>query len=112
MDAIEGRYGDLHWVHVLNNAALLTAALAHARGDFVGSICAVVSGGWDTDSAGATVGAVAGAMAGARALPREWVAPLHNRLATTVPGFARTDGVGFDELAERTLKVQRIGVTG
>jgi hypothetical protein len=33
------------------------------------------------------------------------VAPLRNRLATSVPGFARVSGVGFDELAERTLKV-------
>ena len=40
-------------------------------------------------------------------MPAEWAAPLHNRLATTVPGFARVDGVGFDELAERTLKVTR-----
>jgi ADP-ribosylglycohydrolase len=107
VDAIETRYGDLHWVHVLNNAALLTAALAFAHGDFVGSICAVVSGGWDTDSSGATVGAVAGALCVASALPDPWVAPLRNKLATSVPGFARVDGVGFDELAERTLAVAR-----
>jgi len=107
VDSIYGRYGDLHWVHVLNNAALLTAALAYARGDFVDSICAVVSGGWDTDSSGATVGAVAGALCGAAALPTAWTAPLRNRLATSVPGFARVDGVGFDELAERTLRVTR-----
>jgi ADP-ribosylglycohydrolase len=107
VDAIEARYGHLHWVHTINNAALLTAALAYAKGDFVGSICAVVSGGWDTDSSGATVGAVAGALCGAHALPEEWVAPLHNRLSTSVPGFARTDGLGFDELAARTLRVVR-----
>ena len=94
-------------MHVLNNAALLTAALSFGRGDFTESICAVVSGGWDTDSSGATVGAVAGALCGARALPPEWVAPLRNKLATSVPGFARVDGVGFDELADRTLKVVR-----
>jgi len=107
VDAIEARYQDLHWVHVLGNAALLTAALAHARGDFVQSICNVVSGGWDTDSTGATVGAVAGALCGATALPADWTGPLHNRLATSIPGFARTDGVRFDELATRTLKVLR-----
>ena len=33
------------------------------------------------------------------------VEPLHNRLATSVPGFSRTGGIAFDELAERTLKV-------
>jgi ADP-ribosylglycohydrolase len=107
VDAIEARYQHLHWVHVLGNAALLTAALAHARGDFVQSICNVVSGGWDTDSTGATVGAVAGALCGAAALPADWTGPLHNRLATSIPGFARTDGLGFDELATRTLKVLR-----
>jgi ADP-ribosylglycohydrolase len=107
VDALYRRYGDLHWVHVLNNAALLTAALAYGRGDFTRSICAVVSGGWDTDSSGATVGAVVGAMTGAAALPDRWIAPIRNRLATTVPGFARIDGVPFDELAERTLKVAR-----
>jgi ADP-ribosylglycohydrolase len=106
-DALYARYGDLHWVHVLNNAASLTAALAYGAGDFTRSICAVVSGGWDTDSSGATVGAVTGALCGASALPERWIAPLKNKLATTVPGFARVDGVGFDELAERTLKVTR-----
>ena len=90
VDAIEARYGDLHWVHVLNNAALLTAALAHAEGDFVRlDLPRSSSGGWDTDSSGATVGAVAGALCGAQALPAEWTAPLHNRLATTVPGLRR-----------------------
>ncbi|HWB38597.1 MAG TPA: ADP-ribosylglycohydrolase family protein, partial [Rugosimonospora sp.] len=107
VDALAARFGDLHWVHVLNNAALLTAALQHSRGDFSRAVCADVAGGWDTDSTGATVGAVAGALCGARALPPSWVVPLRNRLATTVPGFARVDGVGFDELARRTLAVSR-----
>jgi ADP-ribosylglycohydrolase len=105
VDALYERYGDLHWVHVLPNAALLTAALAHGRGDFVRSICAVVSGGWDTDSSGATVGAVLGGLHGAAALPPPWVEPLHNRLATSLPGFARAGGIGFDELAHRTVAV-------
>jgi ADP-ribosylglycohydrolase len=105
VDAIYARYGDLHWVHVLNNAALLTAAIAHGAGDFERSICAVVSGGWDTDSSGATVGSVLGAMYGAKALPPRFVGPLRNRLASSVPGFAGAGGIGFDELAERTLRV-------
>jgi ADP-ribosylglycohydrolase len=105
VDAIYARYGDLHWVHVLNNAALLTAAIAYGGGDFERSICAVVSGGWDTDSSGATVGSVLGAMHGAKALPSRFVGPLHNRLASSVPGFAGAGGIGFDELAQRTLRV-------
>jgi ADP-ribosylglycohydrolase len=104
-DALHDRYGHLHWVHVLNNAALVTAALVYGQGDFARSVCAVVSGGWDTDSCGATVGSVVGALRGATALPPDFIDPLRNRLATSVPGFARAGGVGFDELAERTMRV-------
>ncbi|MFI1188012.1 ADP-ribosylglycohydrolase family protein [Streptomyces californicus] len=89
-----------HWVHVLPNAALLAAALTHADGDFTRSIGNAVSGGWDTDSNGATAGSLAGLLAGRPdALPERWTAPLKNRLATSVPGF---DRVGFDTLAALT----------
>lgn len=101
VDAVHARYGHYHWVHVLPNAALLAAALTHARGDFSGTICRAVAGGWDTDSNGATAGSVAGLLAGsAAALPARWTAPLRNRLATSVAGF---DGIGFDALATLTL---------
>ena len=102
LDALHAEYGHLHWVHVLNNAALAAYALTVSRGDFATAICLAVTGGWDTDSVGATVGSVCGALAGAEALPREWVAPLHNRVASTLPGF---DGIGLDTLARRTLAV-------
>ncbi|GAA2288096.1 ADP-ribosylglycohydrolase family protein [Streptomyces kunmingensis] len=91
-----------HWVHVLPNAALLAAALTHADGDFEGSICRAVAGGWDTDSNGATAGSIAGLLAREPgALGERWTAPLRNRLATTVGGF---NGIGFDELAGLTLE--------
>ncbi|QPP09389.1 ADP-ribosylglycohydrolase family protein [Streptomyces bathyalis] len=100
VDRLHEEYGHHHWVHVLPNAALLAAALTHARGDFTGSICRAVSGGWDTDSNGATAGSVAGLLAGSPgALPSRWTAPLKNRLATSVSGF---DGTGFDTLARLT----------
>lgn len=100
VDELHRRFHDHHWVHVLPNAALLAAALTHADGDFAGSVCRVVSGGWDTDSNGATAGSVTGLLAGsADALPGEWTGPLKNRLASTVGGF---DGIGFDALARRT----------
>ncbi|WP_053205109.1 ADP-ribosylglycohydrolase family protein [Jiangella muralis] len=102
VDAIEARYGHLHWVHVLNNAALVVAALVHGGGDYERSITAVVSGGWDTDSNGATVGSVVGGLTGAAALPERWIAPLRNRVGTTLAGF---DGIGFDVLAARTVAV-------
>jgi ADP-ribosylglycohydrolase len=100
LDVIHERYGELHWVHVLNNAAVLAFALTHGNGDYQKTITTAVTGGWDTDSTGATAGSLAGAFLGAKALPAQWVDPLHNRLATTVPGF---DGIGFDTLAARTV---------
>jgi ADP-ribosylglycohydrolase len=106
LDTLHARHGHLHWVHVRNNAALVAAALAYGRGDLVRSICAAVSGGWDTDSTGATVGAITGALTGAAGLPAAWTAPLRGRLASSIAGF---DGVGFVELAERTRRLIREG---
>ncbi|MEU3548572.1 ADP-ribosylglycohydrolase family protein [Streptomyces longwoodensis] len=101
VDALHARHSPAHhWVHALPNTALVAAALTHADGDFTGSICRAVSGGWDTDSNGATAGSVAALLAGSpAALPDRWTAPLKNRLATSVPGF---DGTGFDTLAQLT----------
>ncbi|MET9924846.1 MULTISPECIES: ADP-ribosylglycohydrolase family protein [unclassified Streptomyces] len=101
VDQLHAAYADTHhWVHVLPNAALLAAALTHADGDFTRSIGNAVSGGWDTDSNGATAGSLAGLLAGApTALPDHWTAPLKNRLATSVPGY---DQAGFDTLAALT----------
>ncbi|MEL3950059.1 ADP-ribosylglycohydrolase family protein [Streptomyces sp. LNU-CPARS28] len=100
VDRLHAEFGRYHWVHVVPNAALLAAALTHADGDFTASITRVVSGGWDTDSNGATAGSVAGLLSGRPdALPDRWTAPLHNRLATSVGGF---HGTGFDTLARLT----------
>lgn len=99
VDALYARHGDLHWVHIRNNAALVAAALTHGRGELSRSICAVVSGGWDTDSNGATVGSVTGALAGAAAIDPRWTGPLHDRLHSSIAGF---DRVTFTELATRT----------
>ncbi|MFI9583142.1 ADP-ribosylglycohydrolase family protein [Streptomyces sp. NPDC052236] len=100
VDRIHAAYGTYHWVHVIPNAALLAAALTHADGDFSGSICRAVSGGWDTDSNGATAGSIAGLLAGhPDAVPDRWTAPLKNRLTTSVAGF---DSIGFDTLAHLT----------
>ncbi|WP_369432008.1 ADP-ribosylglycohydrolase family protein [Glycomyces amatae] len=104
VDALHEEFGHLHWVHVLNNAALLGFALARGAGAFERTITLAVSGGWDTDSVGATAGALAGAMTGAKHLPPKWIGPLDDRLATSVPGF---DGARFTALAIRTVEVSR-----
>lgn len=102
VDALHAEFGHLHWVHVLNNAALLAFALTRGGGAFERTITLAVSGGWDTDSVGATAGSIAGALTGASGLPERWIAPLHDRLATSVPGFS---DVRFSELARRTEAV-------
>ncbi|MFJ8190290.1 ADP-ribosylglycohydrolase family protein [Streptomyces sp. NPDC096094] len=101
VDALHARHSPTHhWVHAVPNTALIAAALTHADGDFTGSVSRAVSGGWDTDSNGATAGSVAGLLAGSpAALPEHWTAPLKNRLATSVGDF---DGTGFDTLAHLT----------
>nr|WP_245692794.1 ADP-ribosylglycohydrolase family protein [Streptomyces katrae] len=102
VDLLHARYGGYHWVHALPNTALIAAALTHADGDFTRSVCAAVSGGWDTDSNGATAGSVAGLLAGSPdRIPERWTAPLKNRLSTTITGF---DGIGFDALAHLTAQ--------
>ncbi len=104
LDELYRDYGHLHWVHVLNNTALLAFALTRSEGDFSEGVCTAVMGGWDTDSVAATVGSVCGALTGARRLPTRWVEPMGNRVSSSLPGF---DGIGFDELAGRTTRLVR-----
>ena len=93
---------DYHWVHAINNTALAAAALYAFDGDFSGGICAAVQGGLDTDTNGAAVGSILGALAGASGIEERWTAPLKGRFSTSLPGF---DGIGIDELVQRTLAV-------
>jgi hypothetical protein len=104
LDALYADYGHLHWVHSVNNAALVAFALTRGRGDFAASVCLAVSGGWDTDSDGATVGAVCGTLGGTAGVPGSWVRPLRDRVASSLPGF---DGSSLTELARRTVAVAR-----
>ena len=99
IDDLAAAHEGLHWVHVLNNAAVVTLAVATGQGDLARTICAAVAAGWDTDSNGATAGGIAGAMRGASRLPERWIAPLHDRVATSLPAFA---GATFADLAART----------
>ncbi|MGW1749719.1 ADP-ribosylglycohydrolase family protein [Streptomyces sp. NPDC002092] len=103
VDELHATHADTHhWVHAVPNTALIAAALTHANGDFTGSICRAVSGGWDTDSNGATAGSIAALLTGSPlALPDRWTTPLKNRLATSIGDF---NGIGFDALAHLTLR--------
>jgi ADP-ribosylglycohydrolase len=102
VDGLYERYGSYHWVHAINNTALVAAALVRFDGDFDGAVCGVVQGGWDTDTNGAAVGSILGAQVGPGGIRPDWSEPLHGRFASSLPGF---DGVTLDELVERTLAV-------
>ncbi|WP_019588536.1 ADP-ribosylglycohydrolase family protein [Deinococcus apachensis] len=98
LDLLYARLGHYHWVHAINNAALVTAALVYGRGDFSTSICLAVMGGWDTDCNGATVGSILGTLNGE--VPLRWSEPLQGRVRSSLRGF---DNMSIDELTRRTL---------
>ncbi len=99
VDALYDRYGHYHWVHAVNNTALVAAALQRFDGDFSAGICSVVQAGWDTDTNGAAVGSILGALF---PIDDRWSAPLRGRFASSLPSF---DGIALDELTSRTLAV-------
>ncbi|WP_127128481.1 ADP-ribosylglycohydrolase family protein [Georgenia sp. SYP-B2076] len=103
LDRLHAAYGHLHWVHVLNNAAVIAYALAAGRGMFGPSVAIAVTAGWDTDSAGATVGSVLGALLGPDGIGEQWTAPIDGRIATSLPGG---DQRRIEDLALRTRRLQ------
>jgi len=102
VDGLYERYGTYHWVHAINNTALVAAALYACDDDFSGAISAVVQGGWDTDTNGAAVGSIVGAAVGVAGIEERWSAPLGGRFTSSLPGF---DGITLDELVQRTIAV-------
>lgn len=97
IDRLVGHYA---WVHTINNAAGIAAALLWGDGDLSRSVGPVVALGWDTDSAGATVGSVLGAMHGTRVVPEALTAPFNDTLRSAIRDY---DGSSITTLARRTL---------
>lgn len=98
-DQVEQRLGHYHWVHTINNAAAVAAALLWGEGDFTRTIGYAVEAGLDTDCDGATAGSVFGALHGTAALPGTWVEPLQDTIHSAISGFDRSSIAG---LARRT----------
>jgi len=101
---IDERHPGMSWVHTINNAGALTAALLWGDGDFTRTVGLAVLAGLDTDSIGATAGSWAGAFVGYDAIERHWVEPLHGRTRSALFGF---DDVDLDDLAARTHRLVR-----
>ncbi len=101
---LDGLVGHYDWVHTINNAAGIAAALLWGEGDLPRSVGSVVALGWDTDSSGATVGSVLGALHGPGVLPAELAAPLHDELRSALRDYDRSS---LTALADRTVAVRR-----
>ena len=107
LDVLHNRFEGMHWVHSLNNAAVIAFSLRWSQQasllDFGVGIGAAVAAGWDTDSAGATVGSVLGALLGASHIPLCWTSPLapdgRSTISTSLPAPAARD---INELTQRT----------
>ncbi len=102
MDGIEAKFGHYSWVHVINNSAVIVAALLWGEGHFSRTVGLAVESGLDTDCVGATAGSVFGALHGSAEIPTHWTAPFHDRIRTSVGGF---DNIAITELAQRTMAV-------
>lgn len=102
LDRLHAEFSGMHWVHTLNNASLGACALQAYGTDHGAAIAFAVSGGWDTDSVGATVGSVVGGLVGTAGIDAAWAAPLKDRIATSMPGGSERS---IRDLAERTHRL-------
>jgi len=100
MDRLEARWDGVNWVHTINNAGALAAAILWGGGDFTTTVGLSVQSGLDTDSIGATAGSWAGAHVGYQALPAHLLDPLEDTCRSAVFGFGESS---ISSYAQRTL---------
>ncbi|HUU26924.1 MAG TPA: ADP-ribosylglycohydrolase family protein [archaeon] len=93
-----------HRCHTISNASIVALGLLWGEGDFEKSVCRAVQACFDTDCNGATVGSIVGIMLGAGALPEKWIAPLNNKLETSIPGCHLVE---IDKLAHECFELYR-----
>jgi ADP-ribosylglycohydrolase len=98
------KYGCYHFVHTINNAAIVAMGLLYGKGDYERSITISVMGGLDTDCNGATVGSILGVILGAKNLPEKWIKPLNNTVESYVVGYNNSR---ISNLAKRTFKMAK-----
>ncbi|MCS5716435.1 ADP-ribosylglycohydrolase family protein [Herbiconiux sp. CPCC 205716] len=101
-DALDARYEGMGWVHTINNAGALAAAILWGEGDFTRTVALSVQAGLDSDSIGASAGAWAGIYNGFDNIPSHWVEPLEGRTVSAVFGYGE---IVLEEQVDRTLKL-------
>jgi ADP-ribosylglycohydrolase len=108
MDSMQQRLDGYHWVHTINNAEVVAAALLWGDGDFSRTIGLAVEAALDTDCDGATAGSVFGALHGTKAIPPHWTEPLRDTIHSAILGF---DGAAITSLAQRTVALAAVGLS-
>src|SRR5262245_24461865 len=98
-DRLEAEIGHYGFVHTINNAAAVAAALLWGEGDYTRTVGLAVQAGWDTDCNGATAGSAFGALHGLDGIPLQWIDPLNDRIRSAIFEF---DNSRISELARRT----------
>lgn len=90
------------------NLGFQTVGWLYGR-DFGDALCKAVNCGYDTDCTGATLGAILGILNGASGLPKKWVKPLGNQIATTPPpGLTHVNKPSTTgDLTDRVLAIGR-----
>jgi ADP-ribosylglycohydrolase len=99
-DRLEIELGHYSFVHTINNAAAVTAALLWGEADFTRTTGLAVQAGWDTDCNGATAGSAFGALHGTAAIPSRWTEPLADHIRSAIFDF---DHSRISDLALRTV---------
>jgi ADP-ribosylglycohydrolase len=95
-------YGDLSWVHTINNTLFILLGLLYGHSDLGKTVSISVMSGHDTDCTGASSGSIVGTILGAKALEARWVDPLNDRIQSILAGFSE---LKISELATRTCEL-------
>jgi len=96
-------YGDLSWVHTINNTLFILLGLLYGEGDLGKTVSISVMAGHDTDCTGASVGSIIGTMLGAKSHESRWVNPLQDRVKSILAGFSESK---ISDLAMRTCELR------
>ena len=99
-DRVMEDYGELSWVHTINNTMFILLGLLYGEGDLGKTVSISVMAGHDTDCTGASVGSIIGTMLGAKALEARWVDTLQDRVQSILAGFSESR---ISELARKTV---------
>lgn len=87
--AVMERFGEMSWVHTLNNAALTIFGLTIGGRDFTRVIGETVAMGLDNDCTAATAGSIAGAVIGIEQIPSHWTKHFNDTSFSYLNGIER-----------------------